>query len=305
MSETRPLSSSPTNPVFTRIEKLITNEDGLEWLRLLFQLDDGATHILDDRRADELIALGICGRAPEGISLTPFGRKCADSVREYIFWIERHKKIHWEDKYQCLRLENFRDKDVLEIGPGWGCNLVRLAEVARSAKGVELEPVYIEFGRLFAKREGFAPPEIVLGAAENTTFGAETFDWVFIWSALQFTNIDETLRECSRVLRPNGYVLARYPLFFQSVWEELRNVKRRPRSLLSIASMVTNTIWYQVFRTRLRKNVKSSSTARPIYVTKHHLIATSKSAGFQYRGDLSVHSGNLFLLVLQKPLKLS
>ena len=120
MSETRPLSSSPTNSVFTRIEKLITNEDGLEWLRLLFQLDDGATHILDDRRAHELIARGICGRAPEGISLTPFGRKCADSVREYIFWIERHKKIHWEDKYQCLKLENFHKHGTYQKSNGLG-----------------------------------------------------------------------------------------------------------------------------------------------------------------------------------------
>ena len=289
------------NPVFAQIESKIINVDGLLWLRHLFWLDDNRSHFLNDGIADELFALGICSRVSGGVSLTPFGRRCADSAREYLFWIERHKKFHCEDQYQCTTLENFRGKDVLELGPGWGGNLVRLATVARTAVGVEIEPVYIELGRLLAKREGLPPPKIVLGTAENTPFGSDAFDWVIVWSALQYMNIDETLRECRRVLRPGGYVLAGYPLFFQTILGELRKVMRRPRSLLSTAMMVTDTFWYQGFRTRLRKNIKGNATARPLHVTKRHLIAASKNAGFQYRGDLSVHLADWFLLVLQKP----
>ena len=104
-------------------------------------------------------------------------------------------------------LENFHDKDVLELGCGWECNLVRLATVAGNVIGLEIEQVYVAFSRILTKRERISAPQIVLGAAENIPFRADVFDWILLWSALRYMEIGEALRECSRVLRPGGRAL--------------------------------------------------------------------------------------------------
>jgi len=168
--------------------------------------------------------------------------------------------------------------------------------------GIEIEPTYIEFGRILAKREGLTPPKILLGRGENTPFRAETFDWVLIWSALQYMNIDEVFRECSRVLRPDGYVLASAPLLYQSIFAGLRQFTRTNsiRTLVATTLMVMNTMWYQAFHTRLRKNIKGKETARPIHVTERYLTVAAETAGLRLRSDLSLHLPDRLLLVLQK-----
>src|SRR5262249_19744202 len=155
--------SNPMNAIFTRIEDLVVGSDGLQWLELLYRLQRGLSEQVDSRTADELIELGISQPDSVGVTLTAFGNKCADSAREYLLWIERGRRIHGEDQYHATKLENFRQKDVLELGPGWGSNLVRLAAVSRRVVGVEIEPVYLEFSRILPKREGISPPEIFLG----------------------------------------------------------------------------------------------------------------------------------------------
>lgn len=76
------------NAVFARIEKIVTSADGLRWLQLVYRLNENHTLRLDESTIDELVALEICNRVP-GVAMTRFGSKCADSAREYLFWIER------------------------------------------------------------------------------------------------------------------------------------------------------------------------------------------------------------------------
>ena len=154
----------------------------------------------------------------------------------------------------------------------------------------------------FGQARGATPPTILLGRGENIPFRAETFDWVIIWSALQYMNIDETFRECSRVLRPGGYVLASAPLLYKSIFSGVRQCTRThsARPLVATTLMVVNTMWYQAFHTRLRRNIKGQETARPVHVTKRYLAAVSKAAGLRFRSDLSLHLADRLVLVLQK-----
>lgn len=289
--------------VFARLEQLIMNTDGLHWLEALTRLQLGQHDLVSRAMLDEFIILGICTCVSGQIRLTRFGQKCADSAREYLFWLSRDKKFHSKGEYLSTTMENYRNKDVLEIGPGWGCNLIPLSSVARRAIGVEVEPVYIEFSRILAKREAVSPPQIVLGIGENTPFASNTFDWVLLWSALQYMEISATLKECFRVLRSNGCVLVAHPLFKTIIFDGLSNALRSQssRPLLGAALAIMNTVWYQSFHSRLRKNLKESSTARPVFVTTRYLIARARFAGLLVRHDLSVTLRDRCLLVFQKP----
>lgn len=290
------------NRVFPRLDQLIRSAHGLQWLEALTRLQSGPSELVSRAMIDEFIVLGICTSAKEQVTLTSFGQKCADSAREYLFWLLRNKRFHGEDQYAVTTMKNYRNKDVLEVGSGWGCNLIPLSVVARHAVGLEIEPVYIEFSRILSKREAVPPPQLIVGSGENTPFASETFDWVILWSALQYMEIGATLRECSRVLRSNGCLLVAHPSFKKILFDGLASTFRSqsPRSLLGVMSGVLNTTWYQCFHTRLRKSVKQSSTARPVFVTKNYLISRSERAGLPVRRDLSVMLNDRSLLVFQK-----
>lgn len=294
---------NPMNVVFARLEQLIRNTDGHHWLEALTRLQLGQSDSVSRVMIDEFIVLGICTCVSGQIKLTGFGQKCADSAREYLFWLSRDKKFHSKGQHPVTTMENYRNKNVLEIGPGWGCNLIPLSTVARRAIGVEIEPVYIEFSRILAKREAVSPPQIVLGSGEDTPFASNTFDWVLLWSALQYMEINATLKECCRVLRSNGCVLVAHPLFKTMIFDGLSDALRRQssRSLFAAVLGILNTVWYQSFHSRLRKNFKGSSTARPVFVTTRYLIARARHAGLLVRYDLSVTLRDRWLLVFQKP----
>jgi ubiquinone/menaquinone biosynthesis C-methylase UbiE len=292
------------NSMWSDIETIVTGPNGERWLELLYRLDQKLLPEPSEKvMADELIALGLCERNQDDVRLTSVGSKCATSVREYRWWIERDRKFHGEDTQPILRLENFREKVILEIGSGWGCNLVRLRTVAKRIVGLEIEPAYIEMSKILAKREGIEPPEIVVGAAENTPFDNAAFDWVLLWSALQYMDIEKAFREIARLLRPGGYVLTSQILLADFVGRRLQNAihARNALLLLATASITANTLWYQIFRKRLRNNLIGNSTARPIHPTKHYLIAAAERSGLRFCNDLSVQLGPQFGLVLQKP----
>jgi len=286
------------------IEAMVTGPVGAQMLYVLYRLRyQFPLQPSEKPIAEELIPLGLCRREQGDIHLTEFGAKCADSAREYVFWVDRGRKLHGEGTTPLLSLETFRDKNVVEIGSGWGCNLVRLATVAKRAVGVEVEPVYIEFSRILAKREGVKPPEIFLAAGESTGLGSGEFDWVLLWSVLQYMDIQEALRESMRLLRPGGFLLLAQLLLSDFVVTRLKRVaqERDPRRILSVLSVLANTLWYQAFGKRLRTDVKEDATARPIHPTKSYLIATAQRIGLRFRDDLSCRERDHLCMVLQKP----
>ena len=72
---------------FARIENILVSSEGHQWLKLLYALNDGQAHQLDDSVTTELVALGLCRRCPSGVYLTSFGGKCAE-LRAGIFVLD-------------------------------------------------------------------------------------------------------------------------------------------------------------------------------------------------------------------------
>ncbi len=255
---------------------LTSSAEGAELIDLIFRFEQGAA------ADDKLIAAGICN----GAGFTPAGMACADSVREYVFWLRRGRKLHGENEHDILRMENFRNKDVLELGPGWGCNLVRLRTVAARAVGLEVEPSYIEMSKILSAREGFEPPEIVLGAAEAIPFDDASFDTVLIWSALQYMDVVRVFAEIARVLRPGGTVL--------TVQYSLGGYLGQRRGLRSTGAVLFNTLRYQGFG-RFKP-----SLSRPIHPTVSYLERMALRRGLRLRRDVSAKLGRRDGLIFQK-----
>lgn len=121
---------------------------------------------------------------------------------EFARWYEkeRHHGYHRliDDLQVDLLQEHIRGKDVLEVGCGTGLLLERVAQVARSAKGIDLSPGMLEQ----ARQRGL---DVMEGCATELPFEAESFDVVYSFKVLAHVeDIETALAECARVVRPGG-----------------------------------------------------------------------------------------------------
>lgn len=99
---------------------------------------------------------------------------------------------------------------ILEVGCGLGLYLLRLAEDAAMAVGVEYEP-----GRAKAAAEGSGPASVLVAANESLPFATATFDLVVTNEVIEHV-IDDvaSAAELVRVLRPRGRIV----LFCPNRW---------------------------------------------------------------------------------------
>ncbi|TAJ23393.1 MAG: class I SAM-dependent methyltransferase [Planctomycetota bacterium] len=139
--------------------------------------------------------------------LTPLGAKVSDSLNEYSYWMQRGKRHHWSEELRALRTERLRGKRILEIGCGAGVNLLSLQRIT-AVVGIDVEPLYLQFGAILARLEGVAAPARVCGFAERLPFEDESFDVALFHGSLAYMDIEFALREAARVLRPGGRVIA-------------------------------------------------------------------------------------------------
>jgi ubiquinone/menaquinone biosynthesis C-methylase UbiE len=95
-------------------------------------------------------------------------------------------------------------RDVLEVGCGTGLVLARIADFARSARGVDLSPGMLEL----AKSRGL---DVVEGSATSLPFADASFDVTCSFKVLAHVpGIEQALFEMARVTRPGGMILAEF-----------------------------------------------------------------------------------------------
>ncbi len=295
-----PHSTHATHSI-EKIELALRGPRGPAVLRALFRLGMGEELSQDERAVLPILAELALGRATAtGIVLDAYGQKCADAAREYVFWVERGRRIHGEDTLPALMLGNFENKRVLEIGPSWGCNLFRFQTVTAHARGREIDETYVRFTSIFAKLEGVNPPAIDVGGGEKLPYADGSFDWVVLFSAMQYMDVRAAVREIARVLAPGGRLLSSQPLLPTLVTGMLRD-PGSPRAFARKLVTLANSLSYGFLGRRLRANSAGRSTSRPVYLTCRQIVSILEDAGLQFLPEMSGRHATDHILVAEKP----
>ena len=115
--------------------------------------------------------------------------------------------------------EQWRGRDVLEVGMGLGTDFVRFARAGAYAHGVDLTKAAVELVARRLDLEGLSA-DIRRADAEALPFEDESFDLVYSWGVLHHTpDTRASLDEIRRVLRPGGE--ARIMLYSRRSWVAL------------------------------------------------------------------------------------
>ncbi len=266
-----------TQKELSTIRELITRDDSETLLRTLHQLvlrwpieSPESVPILEEA--------GLC----VGDELTEVGALVADSAREYTFWEERDRALPSEEQVPMLRRETYRDKEVVEIGCGAGCNLFSLNGLPTRLVGIEPMPVYAQMSRILAERAGLPAPHVLEGSAEELPFVDGSFDIVLCYTSHQYMNINRALQEAARVLRPGGQLKligATLPRFTR----EAAGAFLANRSLGTLkydTFAIGNTIFDELIGRRILGVDKTKTTATPIYPSRASMKRRFAKAGF-------------------------
>jgi ubiquinone/menaquinone biosynthesis C-methylase UbiE len=140
----------------------------------------------------------------------PCGAKFAQEeigTPEFFEAVERHRyETEWHIP-QVIHFEQWRDKDVLEVGCGLGTDAARFARAGARYSGVDLTERSIKLAGQRFSQEGLAG-QFQIGDAEQLPFPAASFDLVYSHGVLHHTpDIEAAIGEVRRVLRPGGQAM--------------------------------------------------------------------------------------------------
>jgi SAM-dependent methyltransferase len=111
----------------------------------------------------------------------------------------------------------FVDKDVLDIGSGFGGRPVKYVQYGvRSVTGVEISEELVQASRTFAARMGVTDRvDFLVGTGEEIPLPAESVDLVTMMDVMEHVvSPREVLAEAWRVLRPGGRMALAFPPYY-------------------------------------------------------------------------------------------
>ncbi len=235
-------------------------------------------------------AIGLTERG----RLTAAGQLVSTSLREYTFWLERGRTTHHSNSHPWLSNDFYRDKDVVEVGSGYGCNLFSIRPVARRALGVEPVTIYRQVSPLLAEREGMAPIEIIHGLGEQLPLGDASADVILCYSSCQYMDTRRAFQEMARVLRPGGQLQVVCGTFGQAMSSILGNLRERPslRTARHVVEVALNTMSYQYLGRRTLRRHARGTTEAPVYAQESHQARWMEAAGLRVRRDMTRRVGS-------------
>ncbi len=224
----------------------------------------------------------------EAHQLSEVGRLATDSLREYRFWIQRGRSTHGDAHHPLTAKAAYGGRVVLEVGCGFGANLLSLQGSASKLVGVDPAMVYRQMAPILALREGREPLEIVDGLGEALPFPDASFDILLCYSSHQYMDVRRAFKDMARVIKPGGQLqLVSGQLDqFMSVMREQRAAGGGLGTLKHTLEVWLNTRSYQSLGRRLIGGGLLGTTAVPIYPQDHHLERWLVSAGLVFRRDL-------------------
>lgn len=120
---------------------------------------------------------------------------------------ERERYILEPFIYKYAGFQNWKGKEVLEIGCGTGRDLIRFMHQGANVYGIDFSEKSVVLARERLRVFGFDTRHIIMGDAEALPFFGNQFDFVYSWGVLHHTpNIEKAISEMYRVLKPSGEI---------------------------------------------------------------------------------------------------
>jgi len=135
--------------------------------------------------------------------------------------------------------EQWRGRDVLEVGVGLGTDFVGFVRAGANATGIDLTQAAVDAVTRRLELEGLSA-ELRVADAEQLPFEDASFDLVWSYGVLHHTpDTRRTLQEVRRVLRPDGearvMLYARHSWFALGAWGRWGLLQARPwRSIADV-----------------------------------------------------------------------
>lgn len=137
----------------------------------------------------------------------PCGSKFAEAEigsPEFFKTVERHRySTEWHIP-EVVQFQNWRDRDVLEVGCGLGTDAVQFARAGARYTGVDLTVRSVSLVQKRLDQENL-PGSVRVADAEQLPFADESFDLFYSHGVLHHTpDTQKAITEAHRVLRPGG-----------------------------------------------------------------------------------------------------
>lgn len=274
------------------ISEALLSDGSDQLMEIVFRLNLGVP-INDVCRSSLTRAIELGWVDNSGRALTPYGQLAADPIREYKFWLARGRTVHAEALYPILAAREYRGKRVLEPGSGFGANLMSLNLAGAESIGLEPVPVYRQFAKIFAEREGLPEPLIYDGVAEKMPFDDDEFDFVVVYSAHQYMDIGPAILEMARVLRPGGQLRIMGTVFGTFALGTLKEAVAGMKwgAIKGFSLTMINTLAYEILGKRIYVPRGDFSTVAPIYPRFSFISRSIERAGLLPRHDLARRVG--------------
>lgn len=140
---------------------------------------------------------------------------CGGSDSEKVEWEYNQGNALLEAFAPHLSLDLVADKDVLDVGCGWGGKMIYLAKHSRlkSISGFDIPGVFEpSVAASFAHSLYISNCRFTTGFAESIPYPDNSFDILLMEDVLEHVNDPErTISECLRVLRPGGRIAVKFP----------------------------------------------------------------------------------------------
>jgi 2-polyprenyl-3-methyl-5-hydroxy-6-metoxy-1,4-benzoquinol methylase len=184
-------------------------------------------------------------------------------------------------------LPNLKEKKILDLGSGMGGFLVAMSKRGYTIEGLEPNPDYCEIIKLRGKKNNL-DVNITRAKAEEVPFGESYFDLIYCNDVLEHSDDPEKiLRECFRVLKPNGsmYVTVINRFGLKDTHYHLLFINFLPRK---IAEWIIGLIGIQ--KTDSKKGKQRLSTMH--YFTYDQFSKIAIKAGFKKITDMKKYKIN-------------
>lgn len=126
--------------------------------------------------------------------------------------------------YQLAIEKYFLGSIALDFGCGPGDNSIRFASIGYKVKGFDISQANINMAdKVFLKYFPDTRPNFIVSTAENLPYEDNSFDIIIGIDILHHVDIEKSIKECWRVLKPRGSAIFREPIEVK-LFETIRNL---------------------------------------------------------------------------------